>query len=128
MIVAPRTPTWLMNETVTVTPATETYEDNGAPQLAWSSGAITSRCSLQPISGSEAVIYGRDSGTEVYQLWISPVDTGGTAVTLTGAQWKDAQISVTRQNGETLTLRAIGDGQALINLGTVIRITAERTT
>lgn len=126
MIVAPPIPYHLMNETATITPATVTAESNGHPDSAWSSGTVTVNCSLQPASAGESLQYGRDTGFDIYNLFLAPVDTSGTAVTLTGVQFKTARIVVTAQSGESLTLRTVGTARDMINLGTVMQLTVER--
>lgn len=103
-----------------ITPPTETIGNAGDPRITFPSGSITVRANLQPVSSRDSMQYGRETGVDLYELFIQPTDTSGAAVTLTNTQIKNCQIVV---NGRTL--KALGGKMDPITNGALYSITCE---
>jgi len=83
-----------MGDSLTITPATQTQESGGAMTTAWSSGSITVMGSFQPGNSREAVQASMLLATTTYDVYLDPIDTSGSAVSLTDIQWKHATVAV----------------------------------
>lgn len=95
-----RTPRHLLRDSVTLTPAAVTVEaGSAAPEWAYTGQTATTVMGrLQPLSASDSMVYGRETGTTIYQLFLSPVDVNGTALSFTDAQWKTMRVRVGSTN------------------------------
>lgn len=121
MITTIPTPFHLMPVSVVIIPPTRTQEASGAPETAWSSGSITVAGNLQPGSSREAVTYATINGVTTYDLYIAPIDTSGTAVSLTASQWKESHVTY---GGETY--RVLGEAMNPITNGCLLHLVLEK--
>ncbi len=76
----------------------------------------TIRAFVQPQTGQDALVYGRETGTLGYDIYMAPTDIAGTAVTVAHSD--------TITYGD-LTLRVTGVLDDLCNLGTLLHVVAE---
>lgn len=119
----PRTPRHLLRDLVTLTPATVSTEaSSGSPEWTYA-GATTVQVQgrLQPLSSSESMLYGRDMGTVVYQLFISPIDNNGSAINYSHDVWKTMRVTISGVN-----YRVDGPARDPDNAGCLLQLTLER--
>lgn len=96
MILPIPTPYNLLPHEAVITPATEAIGLDGSPSWTYGGSSTTLAAFLQPASTRDAMLYGRETGTNVYTLFVEPT-------TLTLAQLKNARVAV-----EGRTLRVVG--------------------
>lgn len=106
--------------TATITPAAVTIPASGMPTQAFSVGSVTVACNLQPTRTAEGLQYQRDTGNATFDLFIAPVDTGGTAVGLTPTQFKTARAVV-----GGVTYRVVGQAMDPITNGCIYQLLLE---
>jgi len=107
--------------TVTITPVTIGQDTDSSPTRAWTSGTVTVQGNLQPANSREAVQYSMLNAVTAYDLYIAPTDTGGSAISFTQTQWKDAHVTA---NG--LTYRVVGAPMDPITNGCLSHVILER--
>lgn len=112
------TPWRFLTQTATVYPAVVTQESTGAPEVAYSS-SVTVPCHLQPASSRDALIYGREAGITIYDLWLAPTDSSGSATSI----GHRARVDV-----GGVTYRVSGDSRDLCSDGSVVHVQLERET
>jgi hypothetical protein len=76
-------------------------------------------CMMQPLSANDALAYGRDTTTEVYDLFLAPTTTAGAAWDCSP---KD-QITV-----DSVAYRIAGKPKNLCNLGVLKHLVIEKDT
>lgn len=121
MVVAPPTPTWLMNKTLSITNYPVVQEATGSPETTTAQTPDDVwRCMFQPASTREALEYQRQTGTTVYDVWCELTGSEGTSITSL------------KQNGivtiDSVAYRMIGLPLDPCSLGTVAHLIVERNT
>lgn len=106
--------------TAVIKPPTVAAGSSETQQWSWPSGSVTVRANLQPLNSRDAMLYGRETGTNLYDLFIETRDTNGAAISLTDAQLKDSAVSVSGR-----TLRVVGAKIDPISAGAVYRLVCE---
>jgi hypothetical protein len=119
----PRTPRHLLRDSVTLTPATVSTEaSSGSPEWTYTGAtSVTVQGRLQPLSSSESIMYGRDVGTVVYQLFISPFDNNGQAISYAHDVWKTVRVTISG-----VTYRVDGPARDPDGAGCLLQLTLER--
>jgi hypothetical protein len=88
-----RTPRHLLRDLITLNPAKVGAEgESGAPEWDYNQTPTYVMGRLQPLSASDSMVYGRETGITIYQLFIDPIDIKGNAVAFTDAEWKTMQV------------------------------------
>ena len=111
------TPWHLLTQTMTINAGTWSAGTDGVPQASFSGTSVTVRCMVQPLSAGDALAYGRDTTTKVFDVFCAPVDTSGAAWTCTP---KD-RITI---NG--VRYRATGQPRDMVSMGAVYVLGIER--
>jgi len=113
------TPWHLLTSTATVT---SIAWDSGADGIPWGdtpTGTKSVACMMQPVSAGDALVYGRDTTSQMYDVYLAPTDS-------TGAAWDCSprdQISV-----GGVTYRVAGKPRDLCNFGVVKHLVVELDT
>jgi len=113
------TPWHLLTSTATVT---NTTWDSGADGIPWGdtpSGTPSVACMLQPVSAGDALVYGRDTTSQMYDVFLAPTDS-------TGAAWDCSPTDRIAIGG--VTYRIAGKPRDLCNLGVVKHLVVELDT
>lgn len=112
------TPWHLLTQTMDVYTTTWSAGSDGVPvSLVPDEASFSVRCSVQPGTASDSLVYGRDTTTKMYDVYCAPVTTAGSTWSVTP---KDYAIV----NG--VRYRVAGQPRDLILMGTVYVITLER--
>ena len=111
------TPWHLLTQTMEIYAGTWTTGADGVPQASFSATAVSVKCNVQPLSAGDALAYGRDTTTKVYDVFCAPVNTAGAAWTCTP---KDRILI------GGVRYRATGQPRDLISMGTVLVLGIER--
>lgn len=117
MITTVRPSPFLFSQSITIMPPTESVGDSGVPKWTNASGAVTARASVQPVSSRDALQYGRETGTNVYEVYVEP---SSALDALTDAQLKDSIVKFGSRS-----LRVIGAKRDPISAGAVYVLTCE---
>lgn len=119
MIATIPTPYHLLSLMAVITPPTETVANDGSPSLSYDAGnAISVMAHLKPVSSRDSMQYGRESTSEMYELYCEPK---AALVALTVAQVAKSQIVV-----DGKTLRAASGATNQSSNGCLYNITCER--
>ena len=73
------TPWHLLTSTATVTKTTWVQADDGIPYADSPSSTPSVACMMQPVSAGDALVYGRDTTSQMYDVFLAPTDTNGAA-------------------------------------------------
>lgn len=112
------TPWHLLTSTMDVYTTTWTQGTDAVPQgTSPGSASFSVQCMVQPGSASDALLYGRDTTTKVYDVYCAPVTTAGAAWNVTP---KDKVII----NG--VQYRVAGQPRDAVSLGVIYVLTIER--
>lgn len=112
------TPWHLLTQTMSVYTTTWTQGTDGVPTGTEPGAASFSvRCSVQPGSAADGLVYGRDTTTKIFDVYCAPVTTAGAAWTVTP---KDKAVI----NG--VQYRVASQPRDLILMGVVYVVTLER--
>jgi hypothetical protein len=118
----PRTPRHLLRDLVSFRKATVTTESASAsPEWVNTTTAVEVMGRLQPLSASDAMIYGRETTTVLYNLFFDPYDNNGTLVPYTNDEWKTVVATI---NGTTY--RVDGAARDADTAGCLFQVTLER--
>ena len=119
----PRTPRHLLRDSVTLTPATVTTEaSSGSPEWTYTGAtSVNVQGRLQPLSSSESMMYGRDTGTVVYQLFIAPFDNNGQEIRYAHDVWNTVRVTI-----NSVTYRVDGPARDPDGAGCLLQLTLER--
>lgn len=112
------TPWHLLTQTMDVYTTTWTQAADGVPVgTPPFTASFSVRCSVQPGSAADGLVYGRDTTTKIFEVYAAPVTTAGAAWNVTP---KDKVII----NG--VQYRVAGQPRDLILQGVVYVVTLER--
>lgn len=112
------TPYHLLTSSMEIYAGTWASDTNGVPVASFPGTATaTVACMVQPGSASDALVYGRDTTTKMFEVYCAPVTTAGAAWNVTP---KDKVII------SGVQYRVAGQPRNLVNFGTVYVITLER--
>ena len=112
------TPWHLLKQTMDVYTTTWTQAADGVPVgTPPLTASFSVRCSVQPGSAADGLVYGRDTTTKIFEVYCAPVTTAGAAW---GVTPKDKVII----NG--VQYRVAGQPRDLILQGVVYVVTLER--
>jgi len=113
------TPWPLLTSTMTVYPATWANDTGTSPvpYIDSVATAVSVQCMVQPTSSSDAVMYGRDTTMQLFDVFAAPTTT-------TGAAWSVSPADTLSIGG--VTYRPAGIQQDLCNMGQVIKIVVEK--
>lgn len=113
------TPWHLLTSAMTIYPSTWGNDTSVSPVPAITSvgTALVVQCMVQPTSASDAVMYGRDTTMQLFDVFAAPVTT-------TGAAWSVSPADSVSIDG--VTYRPAGIQQDLCNMGQVIKIVVEK--
>ena len=111
------TPWHLLTQTMDIYAGTWKTGDDGVPVAEFDSNAISVQCNVQPTSASDALIYGRDATTKLFDVYCAPITNAGAAWNITP---KDKVII------SGVQYRVAGQPRDLITMGTVYVVTLER--
>ena len=112
------TPWHLLTQTMSVYTTTWSNASDGVPiGLDPADPSFSVRCSVQPGSAADGLVYGRDTTTKIFDVYCAPVTTAGAAWTVTP---KDKAII----NG--VQYRVASQPRDLILMGVVYVVTLER--
>ena len=115
-------PTHLLTNTIVITRVTIGQSANsGAPVGTGATATQTCLGFFQPISGPEAMVYQREEGTLVANIFMHPVPTSGV-----GSVSIRQHDTITVDGGDSM--RVVGVGQNLCNVGTLVMCTVELRT
>jgi hypothetical protein len=113
------TPWHLLTSSATIMVTPWTTDPSGIPYGDDPTSNPVIACMMQPLSANDALAYGRDTTTEVYDLFLAPTTT-------TGIAWdcspKD-QITV-----DSVSYRIAGKPKNLCNLGVLKHLVIEKDT
>jgi hypothetical protein len=74
------TPWHLLTSSALLQPRDWPSASSGIPYGdAGDNAAVTIMCCVQPTSAADGLLYGRDSTTQMYDLFLAPTDINGTA-------------------------------------------------
>jgi hypothetical protein len=114
------TPWHLFRSNLEVYSQTWTQNLGGTPNAtAGATLTHTVRCWMQPTSASDALVYGRDTTTEVWDVFCAPTNTSGAA-------WDCAPKDRILIDGTRY--RALGKPRDMVSLDVVKVMTVERDT
>ncbi len=83
MLIRVPTPTHLMQHTVKVNTVTWGVEStSGAPEATTIAGDTDISAFVQPLSETETALYGRDTNSRLYQVFMYPTDVNGSNYTI----------------------------------------------
>lgn len=113
------TPWHLLTQTMDVYTTTWTQATDGVPISTPPGGSpsFSVRCSVQPGTASDSLVYGRDTTTKMFDVYCAPVTTAGATWTVTP---KDYVII------NSVRYRVAGQPRDLILMGVVYVVTLER--
>ena len=112
------TPWHLLTQTMDIYTATWSAGTDGVPVGTFPGTASASvQCNVQPTSASDALIYGRDTTTKLFDVYCAPITNAGAAWNITP---KDKVII------SGVQYRVAGQPRDLITMGTVYVVTLER--
>lgn len=113
------TPWHLLTSTMTVYPATWANDTatSPVPYIDSVATAVTVQCMVQPTSAADAIMYGRDTTMQLYDVFAAPVTTAGAAWTVTPAD------AITIGGVE---YRPAGIPQDLCSMGQVVKLVVEK--
>lgn len=112
------TPYHLLTSSMEIYTATWAAGVDGVPIGTFpGTASATVMCMVQPGSASDALVYGRDTTTKMFDVYCAPVTTAGASWTVTP---KDKLII------SGVQYRVAGQPRNLVNFGTVYVITLER--
>ena len=112
------TPWHLLKQTMDVYTTTWTQAADGVPVgTPPFTASFSVRCSVQPGSAADGLVYGRDTTTKIFEVYAAPVTTAGAAWNVTP---KDKVII----NG--VQYRVAGQPRDLILQGVIYVVTLER--
>lgn len=113
------TPWHLLTSTATISSITWTAGDDGIPYGDGVDATATIACMMQPVSAGDALVYGRDTTSQMYDVYLAPTDS-------TGAAWDCSprdQISI-----GGVTYRVAGKPRDLCTMGVVKHLVVELDT
>lgn len=113
------TPWDLLTSTATVTNKTWSNSDNGIPWGVPPAEIIEVACMMQPVSAGDALVYGRDTTSQMYDVFLAPTDTDGAA-------WDCSQRDAISIGG--VTYRIAGKPRDLCTFGVVKHLVVELDT
>jgi len=113
------TPWDLLTSTATVTSITWETGADGIPWSDGTDGTHSVACMLQPVSAGDALVYGRDTTSQMYDVFLAPTDS-------TGAAWDCSPTDRIAIGG--VTYRIAGKPRDLCNLGVVKHLVVELDT
>ena len=119
MIVAPRVPTHLMNQTAVANIYTTGQQSSGAPIAASTTVPALFRCSIQPGTSTEAINHNRDTGRQTFDVYMEPTNAAGTSC---------QQANHTIWTSGSATYRQVGQGKNVISLGFLVHFIWDRET
>lgn len=112
------TPWNLLRQTATITP--KTTAQSSAGDFTHTDGTTyTVKCNLQPNGSSEAMLLKRETGITSYVLFLAPINTAGTAVSI-------GQIDTVTI--DSIDYRVVGVPMDLCSHGAVFMLNLERNT
>lgn len=112
------TPWHLLTQTMDIYTVTWASGTDGVPVGTFPGSASASvKCSVQPGSAADGLVYGRDTTTKIFEVYCAPVTTTGAAWTVTP---KDKVII----NG--VQYRVASQPRDLILQGVIYVVTLER--
>jgi hypothetical protein len=110
------TPWHLLTSTATITSVTWIENSGGIPYGDAPTGTFTVMCMIQPLSAQDALIYGRDTTTQVFSVFMAPTTTTGAAWDVTPRD----SISI-----DSVTYRIVGKPVDQAGLGVIRQLTVE---
>lgn len=110
------TPWHLLTTEATITNITWTQGADGVPYADSPTGTATVLCMIQPLSAADALIYGRDTTTQVFSVFMAPTTTAGAA-------WDISPKDTITIGG--ITYRIIGKPVDQAGLGVIRQLTVE---
>ena len=116
MIIAPPTPVHLLPHTVTITNYVWAADSTSATPAVASSVTATVQGFVQPQTGQDALMYGRETGTLGYDVYLRPIDINGVGIAVKHSD------TITH---EGITLRITSVQDAPCSLGTLLHVVAE---
>ncbi len=111
------TPWHLLTSTMSLTPRTWGDDEGPVPAVVSVATAVTVQCMVQPTSAADAIMYGRDTTMQLYDVFAAPVTTAGAAWTVTPAD------AITIGGVE---YRPAGIPQDLCSMGQVVKLVVEK--
>ena len=73
------TPWHLLTATASLQDRDWLQDSSGIPYGDPGDDAVTIQCMVQPTSAADGLLYGRDSTTQMYDLFLAPTNTAGAA-------------------------------------------------
>lgn len=73
------TPWHLLKDMATIQNQDWSQDANGIPVGVAPAESISVACFVQPTSAADGLVYGRDTTTQMYDVFLAPTDTGGNA-------------------------------------------------
>lgn len=112
------TPWHLLTQTMSVYTKTWSAGTDGVPiSVEPADASFSVRCSVQPGTASDSLVYGRDTTTKMFDVYCAPVTTAGAAWTVTPKDY----VTI-----NSVRYRVAGQPRDLILMGVVYVITLER--
>lgn len=113
------TPWHLLTSTATITSITWTQGTDAIAYGDSPSAFLTIACKKQPVSAADALVYGRDTTSQMYDVFLAPT-------TSTGATWDCSPRDVISIDG--VTYRIAGKPRDLCELGVLKHLVVELDT
>jgi hypothetical protein len=113
------TPWHLLTATATITNIDWTSTNSGLSVGVPPAEGIEVVCMMQPVSAGDALVYGRDTTSQMYDVFLSPTDS-------TGAAWDCSPRDTIAVGG--VTYRVAGKPRDLCTFGVVKHLVVELDT